>query len=181
MSHGPFGLGGAALAPGPACWAIVNAAPISVSASVSIRANLVLVFMFILLSAFPELIVTACYISCKGELGQAIVADRPASASQALVHEPHFRGTCTPLFRLVLLRVYGRYILVLWRNAKIHSMPVPVLNGTKPTRTRTGSGIESAPKRLRTCSSTSPWWCAAISATPGGRKGTTPLGRPAAG
>jgi uncharacterized DUF497 family protein len=34
----------------------------------------------------------------------------------------------------------------MWRNAKILSMHVPVLNGTKQTRTRTGSGIELAPE-----------------------------------
>jgi hypothetical protein len=39
--------------------------------------------------------------------------------------------------------------VVMWR-VKILLMPVPVLNGTKLTRTRTRNGIESAPKRLRT-------------------------------
>src|SRR5450759_2472063 len=52
MSHGPFGLGGGTLA--PACWAIVNVAPISVSASASISTRLVLVFMSILF-ALPGL------------------------------------------------------------------------------------------------------------------------------
>src|ERR1019366_4800527 len=46
MSHGPFGLGGGTLA--PACSAIVNVAPISVSASASISTRSILVFMFIL-------------------------------------------------------------------------------------------------------------------------------------
>src|SRR5450759_1717646 len=54
MSHGPVGLGGGTLAPVPACWAIVNVAPISVSASASISTRLILVFMFILF-ALPGL------------------------------------------------------------------------------------------------------------------------------
>src|ERR1019366_303904 len=56
MSHGPFGLGGGTLAPAPACWAIINVAPISVSASASIRTSLVLVFMFILFALLRNLI-----------------------------------------------------------------------------------------------------------------------------
>src|ERR1017187_10601435 len=52
MSHGPFGLGGGTLA--PACSAIVNVAPISVSASASISTRSILVFMFILF-ALPGL------------------------------------------------------------------------------------------------------------------------------
>jgi uncharacterized DUF497 family protein len=38
------------------------------------------------------------------------------------------------------------------------SMAVPALNGTNQIRTRTGSAIEPAPKRLRTSSSTSRWF-----------------------
>ena len=52
MSHGPCGLGGAALVP-PGLCAIVNVAPISVSASASIGTRLILVFMFVL-SALPS-------------------------------------------------------------------------------------------------------------------------------
>src|ERR1051325_9202727 len=44
MSHGPFGLGGA-FRPVPACWAMVNAAPISMSASTSINTALIPVFI----------------------------------------------------------------------------------------------------------------------------------------
>src|SRR5258708_7070268 len=44
MSHGPLGLGGT-FRPAPACWAIVNAAPISVSASASSSTKLILVFI----------------------------------------------------------------------------------------------------------------------------------------
>src|ERR1035437_4490359 len=56
MSHGPFGLGGRALAPAPACWAIVHVAPISVSASASISTRSILVFMFILFAFLRNLI-----------------------------------------------------------------------------------------------------------------------------
>src|SRR4029077_6001602 len=48
MSHGPFGRCGATFR--PACWAIVNVAPISVSATASTRTNLVRGFMSILIS-----------------------------------------------------------------------------------------------------------------------------------
>src|ERR1017187_523508 len=44
MSHGPFGLGGAA----PVCAAIANVAPISVSGSTNVSTRLILVFMLIL-------------------------------------------------------------------------------------------------------------------------------------
>src|SRR5208337_300397 len=54
MSHGPFGLDRGALDPAPACPVIVTAAPIIVSASASISARLILVFMFIP-RAFPGL------------------------------------------------------------------------------------------------------------------------------
>src|ERR1700692_3792855 len=47
MSHGPFGLGGGTLGPVPACCATENEAPISPSASESIRTRLILVFMLI--------------------------------------------------------------------------------------------------------------------------------------
>jgi hypothetical protein len=48
MSHGPCGLCGAALDRAPACAAIVNVTPLSVSASASIGTRSILVFMFIL-------------------------------------------------------------------------------------------------------------------------------------
>jgi hypothetical protein len=48
MSHGPFGLNGATLAPGPAGCAIVNAAPAMASASANIIARLIRFFMPIL-------------------------------------------------------------------------------------------------------------------------------------
>jgi hypothetical protein len=54
MSHGPYGLGGGTLGPVPACVAIINVAPISESASASMSAKLILVFMFVLF-ALPGL------------------------------------------------------------------------------------------------------------------------------
>jgi hypothetical protein len=48
MSHGPFGLGGAALGPAPADCDLVNVEPTSVSASVRKSAGVILVFMMIL-------------------------------------------------------------------------------------------------------------------------------------
>ncbi len=47
MSHGPCGLGGSPLASLPACAAIINVAPSSVSASASISTNPIFVFMVI--------------------------------------------------------------------------------------------------------------------------------------
>jgi len=47
MSHGPFGLGGAVLSPAPAGCDLVNVEPISVSASASKSAGVILVFMVI--------------------------------------------------------------------------------------------------------------------------------------
>src|ERR1035441_60466 len=54
MSQGPFGLGRGSLGPAPACCAIVNVAPITVSASSNISTRLILVFMLIP-SALPNL------------------------------------------------------------------------------------------------------------------------------
>jgi hypothetical protein len=45
MSHGPFGLGGAALDPVPDWQTIVNVAPSSVNASASLSTLLIFIFM----------------------------------------------------------------------------------------------------------------------------------------
>src|ERR1700676_4742237 len=48
MSHGLFGLGGATFTPASACCAVVDAAPITASASATITAISILIFMRIL-------------------------------------------------------------------------------------------------------------------------------------